>query len=118
MRLLYVKSLTILLFSIGLNFISIMLFPNAAPDDLAQLAFILFVFFPVIAFITGAASKIVLRNFWITLIILFVSFATTIIFKYNSGGLVYAPVYLIAGAAGYLVAHIVQLFIKRSNKQV
>jgi hypothetical protein len=116
-RLLYVKSLIILLASIGLNFISIMFSPYASPDDLAQLAFVIFVFFPAIAFITGVASKIMLNNFWVTLVILFVSFAATIVFRYNIGGLKFAPVYLIAGAAGYLIVHIVQLFFRKNTKE-
>lgn len=116
MRLLYVKSLIILLASIGLNFLSITLSPYAAQDDLAQIAFVIFVFFPAIAFVTGIASKVVLNNFWVTLLILFVSFAATIVFRYNSGGLVYAPVYLISGAAGYLLVQLVQAFFKKNNK--
>ena len=100
----YLKLLIILIVSIALNSLSILLSPYASPDDLGQLAFIMVIFWPASALITGILSHRLGFGIVAAAIISAGAAALVILLRYNSSGLVYVPVYAAIGIAGQLLS--------------
>ena len=110
------NALIIFLLSALLNWLSVMLAPLASPDDLGQLAFVLVVFFPAVAFIAGVLSRRLRLHILAAVSIAAVSAAAVIFLMYSSTNFVYVLTCAAVSAAGYLVSLAVELLIKRLRK--
>ena len=100
----YLRFLIILIVSIALNTLSIMLAPFTSPDDLGQLAFILVIFFPTSALITGILSHRLGLVIAAAPVISAIAAAIVILVRFNSSGLIYAAVYAAVALSGHLLS--------------
>lgn len=112
----YIKLLNIFIISLALNFLSILASPFVSPDDLGQVAFIMFIFFPIAAVITGILSQRQKTGIWVAPLISALTVAIVIIVTYNSSGLKFALIYAAISLAGYLVSWGLEVFIKKMKK--
>lgn len=110
------RTAVIFIISIFLNWFSIMISPYASPDDLGQLAFILVIFFPAAALLTGIFTRRSGLSLTAAALISALSVAIVILVRYNSTGLIYAPIYAAVAIAGYLAAWGMERLIKSVKK--
>ena len=109
----YINLITIFIVSLGLNIISILLAPFSSPDDLGQLAFIIYIFFPISAVITGVLSQRLRLALWAAPVISAMTVSIAILVRYNSAGLKFTPVYAAIALAGHLLFWGIEVIIKK-----
>ncbi len=112
----YLRFLIILIVSIALYSLSIMLAPFTSPDDLGQLAFVLVIFFPASALITGILSHRLGLVIAAAPVISALAAAIVILLRFNSSGLIYAAIYAAVALFGYLLSWGLDLIIKKIKR--
>lgn len=108
-----IRILVIFIISIGLNSLSVLLAPFTSPDDLGQLAFILVIFFPASALITGILSQRLGIGLAVAAVISALAVGTVILVRFNSAGLAYALIYAAIAILGHLLSWGLDKIIKR-----
>jgi len=111
------KSIVVLIISLIINYLFIPIAYKATELDLGQIAYMMFVFFQISAFITGILSESIIGKVGYATLISVISFSMSIVIKYNIKGLMYVPVYVIVCIIGFYVAlGVKKLIIKLRSK--
>jgi hypothetical protein len=111
-----IKSIFVLLGSILLGYLSIFLSVYTSPMDLGQLMFVLLIFLPLIAIVTGVVSEITLKNVMFTIGICLLSFGLIILTKYNRNGLIWIALYICLGIIGHYISYLIRYVLRKLKK--
>jgi hypothetical protein len=72
--------------------------------DLNHLVLVLFVLFPILAVLNGAAVRFMIKNGWAAFATSALAFLVVILVLFNNTGLIYLPGYVLLSLLGYATA--------------
>lgn len=82
-------------------------------DDLGQLAYLLFIFFPLAAAIIGVLTYTMIGKAWPAPVINLLAFGAFMLIKYGTASPIYLLVYMVISIGAYLLAYIVKRLVRK-----
>lgn len=82
-------------------------------DDLGQLAYLLFIFFPLAAAIIGVLAYTMIGKAWMAPVISLLAFGAFMLLKYGTVNLMYLLVYMVISIGAYLLAYIAKRIVRK-----
>lgn len=82
-------------------------------DDLGQLAYLLFIFFPLAAAMIGVLAYTMIGKVWTAPVVSLLAFGAFMLLKYGTANLIYLLVYMMISIGAYLMAYIAKRIVRK-----